>query len=559
MRIINQLSVGKKVATGNFIVILLASISGFYSLLILKESRKIDDRLTENYYPLIDALEDFDKITSTTQTLCTNWLYLPNEQDKSDLRKIREEQYPELIASLYKKIQDWPTDELDSITYYILSYDRTIEHQNRMMNDLNTSEAYQDDLLLFDLIPLLDDEILSILDDVSSGIVGQIQKLEIESELLVHQKYSSFDSLEIKIISLTLLAIVLGILLIWVVVKSIMNTLGGEPAEVAFIANQIAQGKLDVSFNKSRLVGLYASIKVMAEKLSNIVGEVYAGANSITQASMQMSTSSQQVSSGASDQAASSEEVSASMEEMVANIQNNSESSQKAEEVSLRAMRNVEEGKNAVDNTVISMRSIAEKVSVIGEMARQTNILALNAAVEAARAGQAGKGFAVVAAEVRRLAENSQASATEIDDMCRSSVDVAEGAGQLFKDLVPTIQETVELVQEINNSSREQNAGAEQVNGAIQQLNSITQQNAASSEEMAASSEELLSQADQLKDTMSFFNIVTKTNSEKVTSARVKPVNIPIDKYLPNSLRKQNGISIDLELEVNDNDFERFN
>ena len=181
--------------------------------------------------------------------------------------------------------------------------------------------------------------------------------------------------------------------------------------------------------------------------------------------------------------------------------------SQKGEEISTQAMKNVEEGRVAVDNTVTSMKAIAEKVSIITEIARHTNILALNAAVEAARAGEAGMGFAVVAAEVRRLAEKSQTSAVEIDELCQSSVHVAEIAGKLFQDLESSIEETVQLVQEINNASKEQNSGAEQVNGAIQQLNNITQQNAASSEEMASSSEELLSQADQLKKTVGFFSI----------------------------------------------------
>jgi methyl-accepting chemotaxis protein len=195
------------------------------------------------------------------------------------------------------------------------------------------------------------------------------------------------------------------------------------------------------------------------------------------------------------------------MEEMSASIQQNASNSQKGEDISVNALNNVGQGAEAVENTILSMKNIADKVLVISEIARQTNILALNAAVEAARAGVEGKGFAVVAAEVRRLAEDSQASAVEIEELCQSSLTVAQGAGQHFAELVPVIQESVQLVQEINGSSKEQNTGAEQVNSAIQRLNVITQQNAAISHEMLFSAETLFEHANELKEMIEFFDV----------------------------------------------------
>jgi methyl-accepting chemotaxis protein len=153
------------------------------------------------------------------------------------------------------------------------------------------------------------------------------------------------------------------------------------------------------------------------------------------------------------------------------------------------------------------MKLIAEKISIIEEIARQTNLLALNAAIEAARAGEHGKGFAVVAAEVRKLAERSQAAAAEISRLSVSSVDVAERAGQMLAKLVPDIQTTAELVQEISAASKEQAGGADQINGAIQQFSKVVQQNAGAAEEMASTAEELSSQAEQLQHTMSFFKV----------------------------------------------------
>ncbi|MFO8041696.1 MAG: methyl-accepting chemotaxis protein, partial [Alkalispirochaeta sp.] len=141
------------------------------------------------------------------------------------------------------------------------------------------------------------------------------------------------------------------------------------------------------------------------------------------------------------------------------------------------------------------------------EIARNTNLLALNAAIEAARAGDHGKGFAVVASEVRKLAERSQVAAGEIAELSKSSVDVAESAGEMINGILPDIRKTADLVQEISAASAEQNNGAEQINQALVQLDEVVQRNASASEEMVSMSEELSGQAQQLQTTVAFFKI----------------------------------------------------
>jgi methyl-accepting chemotaxis protein len=216
------------------------------------------------------------------------------------------------------------------------------------------------------------------------------------------------------------------------------------------------------------------------------------------------------------------------MEEMSASIQQNADNAKQTDQLASKAAQDAKASGEAVIQTVTAMKKIAEKINIIEEIARKTDLLALNAAVEAARAGEHGKGFAVVASEVRKLAERSQTAAAEISDLTEGGVRVAEGAGEMLVKLVPDIRKTSELVQEINAASAEQNTGAAQINKALQQLDQVIQQNAAASEEMASTSEELSSQAEQLQSTIAFFKVSAAAPAlRKPKAAKPAPVNTP--------------------------------
>ncbi len=253
-------------------------------------------------------------------------------------------------------------------------------------------------------------------------------------------------------------------------------------------------------------IGMLArSIGSMVEKLNRVVGDVQSAAANVSSVSQVIRSSSDQMSQGSTEQAAAAEEASSSIEEMNAAIRQNADNALQTEHIAIKSAGDAEESGTAVAEAVGAMNEIAQKISIVEEIARQTNMLALNAAIEAARAGEHGKGFAVVAAEVRKLAERSQVAAADISRISRSSVDVAATAGAMLGKLVPDIQKTSQLVQEISASTREQASGAEQINVSIQQLNTVIQHNAGSAEEMASMAAELSSQATHLLDVVEFF------------------------------------------------------
>lgn len=345
-------------------------------------------------------------------------------------------------------------------------------------------------------------------------------------------------------------------------IKNNLNNLINALNEIIQKAQGVAKGDLTVSLQKrSEKDDLMGAMDEMVKANSTIINEFKFAIENIVLASQQLQTVAIQISEGSSEQASSTEEVSSSMEQMVSNINQNADNAKQTERIALQASGDINEGSKAVITTVEAMKQIADKISVIGEIAEKTDLLAINAAIEAARAGEQGKGFAVVAAEVRKLAENSQAAAKEIDDLSKSSVKIADESGTLLQKIVPDIQKTAVLVQEIAAASMEQNSGASQVNNAVMQLNAVTQKNAAAAEEMSSSAEELASQAEQLKDTISFYktsadlNFITKTRQkqENMMKAQLKENIIkntkPIEKkpLVYNNENGDNGVDINFE------------
>jgi methyl-accepting chemotaxis protein len=249
------------------------------------------------------------------------------------------------------------------------------------------------------------------------------------------------------------------------------------------------------------------SLDGLIRSLGDVIGQIGIASNQVSNGSGQLSQTAQGISQGASEQAASIEELSASVEELAATVRQNADNTSQANALAKRVTQNADESGKSVRKMVESMGQIAARISIIEEIARNTNLLALNAAIEAARAGEFGKGFAVVASEVRKLAERSQTAAGEINELSRSSVEIAADAGKRLDALLPDIRRTAELIQEIAAASAEQSSGADQIAKGVGQMDSVVQQNASASEELASTAEELEGQARHLGETIGFFKM----------------------------------------------------
>ncbi|WP_053157546.1 methyl-accepting chemotaxis protein [Pseudomonas sp. Pf153] len=512
-----DLRIATKLITSFLVVLALTAIMGVFSIIQLGQVNGTTIEIRENWMPSMRAASGMRFFAASYRLKENRHIAADSEQERTTLEQEAEEAKKafETRLATYEKLLSNAEDRqlldatrTDWVAYLAVSKDLfALSRQNL------TQEAQA----------LLKGESKRVFDLVTADLQKMVEFNDAGAAKASEHGTALFEKARLSIIAVLVAALLVGLGLALFISRVISRPL----KQAALVAEQLAEGNLNAKIEggaKDETGLVLNAMKNMVGKLSHIIGEVRNAADNLASASEQVSATAQSMSQATSEQAASVEETSASIEQMSASINQNTENAKVTDGMASKAAKEATDGGESVQQTVVAMKKIAQRISIIDDIAYQTNLLALNAAIEAARAGEHGKGFAVVAAEVRKLAERSQVAAQEIGELSSSSVDMAEKAGNLLNEMVPSINKTSDLVQEISAASEEQAAGVAQINTAMTQLNQVTQQNASSSEELAATAEEMSSQAEQLQQAMSFFTLDTPPKS---ASLPVKMDNTP--------------------------------
>jgi methyl-accepting chemotaxis protein len=493
-------------------IILFVVFLGIVTIISVHKNETLNKQISNVYTPSVELLNNYYSELLDSRMLIKNWVHIEKKKDSFDKHRLRELhslRLPNLNKSLYKLSKDW--DEVARLkmdTIINLVKDSLSVMHADIMTRLATFESYDDIEVIFFVHPLVEQngDIMQLTDDLLLKVSELIQEQDLLAESARQEMVLRFRELRKYVVVITLLVVIISL----VISIAMSHKLKVSLRYIGSIISNLAKGNLGLSVKvegKDEFAVLLNDLSSMIEEMRKTVVSIYSINEVLVEASGLMSGRSNQLAKGAEVQANASNELLSSMEIMVHGIKANTANSQQTEIISNEAAGKAKGVEEVSKESLLAINEITDKVKVINDIAFQTNILAINAAVEAARAGEFGKGFSVVATEVRRLAENSNIAAEEIEELSLGSKDVIGRATELVGQMLPGIHHTSNLVKEITAASMEQREGVEQINSNIQRLKSTTDDNFNASQELSSNSENLFLQVEALKKAVQFFKV----------------------------------------------------
>lgn len=520
-----KLNIAQKLLAGFGAILVFILINAVFTICIHIYTRSLQEEETGQYLPVKNNLTSMMNLITESKRLSVNWVYVdmqPISPDKEKLAKIVNTDFDEVLASVKEATSNWDQSFIDTLGLVDNKVHELFELEKTVMTSLDSFDAYEDMMIRAEVDGLVEDGgDIPLAEEELQGLMSKLVSSCDEKCDDIKDTISTWNIIQLVfVIIMSLLVIAMSVSVGYILYRSIVAPL---KKGVEF-AQAIGNGDLTATVNvdsEDEIGQLSRALQDMVTNLKNIVITIEQNANDLVDSGDSLKSSSLKLSKGASEQAASAEEVSTAIEEMVANIDQNTENAIATEKITASTAENVTLSSQYSNEAAEAMNIISQKITIISDIAFQTNILALNAAVEAVRAGEHGRGFSVVAAEVRKLAERSKQAANEIVGLVNKGMKVSQMAGDKAKQLVPDIEKTTVLIKEISAASIEQKTGAEQINMAMQNLNVITQENASSSDELTNSSVLLSQLADNLKNAVSFFKLDEKSKIEAENTVKI--------------------------------------
>ena len=513
-----RLKLGGKLAAAFSCVVVLCGIVGVLGIAqiraIVASDGYLFEKMTAPLANLITIAEDFERVRINVRTIATSADDKGLQAAETEIIRLRSE-----IDAASTAFQTTMVTEKGKVLF--AEFQKQLGNYRSVANETISLTKAGKHAEAVGLMNGKGAEAAAALQAAVDGIV--VTKVDLSRQTASGNAASGARA-TLLMIAILALAVILAAIIAVILTRSITSPIN----RIVIFTKAIAKGDLTLIVHEDMLrrgdeMGeLSLAFKEMQDSLKEIVGGISSASGQVSTGSVQISTTAQEMSQGATEQAASTEEISSSIEEMTATIKQNSDNAGATEALAVKTSKDAEEGGRAVEESVVAISLIAEKIGIIEEIARQTNLLALNAAIEAARAGEAGKGFAVVASEVRKLAERSQNASGEITKLSKETVETVRRAGEIIQVIVPDIKKTASLVQEIAAASKEQDSGIDQINKAMMQLDAVVQQNASASEELASMSEELSGQSEQLASAIEFFKVDSRPEAKRAEPEKRK-------------------------------------